>query len=314
MGYYLDYEHLFIHYLMLSDGVRTGAFKDAIFECVKPGDAVLDVGAGLGILSFFASRAGAKKVVAVERTRIVDLAKKIADGNGLDAIEFINADVNEFRSQDKFDVVVSECIGPFVLQENMISDALKARARFLKPGGKMIPRKIDMFLVPVESGIAYEDVSFWGNLYGFDFTPVRHICEQTSFTRRIIEANLLSTPVLVKTIDLQEDDSISLDGSFHFTVSRQGMFHGMCGYFEARLSDNVVLSNAPGARETHWEQQLFPASEPVSVQPGDAIDVQFSVDFHPNVVDWNWSIKVKGKEEAHSTRNGIRLLHDQGYF
>src|SRR5437764_13983625 len=53
-------------YRCLADEQRTLAFKAAIEAAVKPGNVVLDVGTGSGVMSMFAARAGARRVYAVE--------------------------------------------------------------------------------------------------------------------------------------------------------------------------------------------------------------------------------------------------------
>ena len=68
----LDY-----HASMLLDEVRTSAYFKAIQEIVEPGDVVLDLGCGTGIMSYFACMAGAEKVFAIEQGPILELAKVI---------------------------------------------------------------------------------------------------------------------------------------------------------------------------------------------------------------------------------------------
>ena len=54
------------------------------------GKVVLDVGCGTGILSMFAAKAGAAKVIGVDMSSIVDYAKKIvADNNLSDTVTII---------------------------------------------------------------------------------------------------------------------------------------------------------------------------------------------------------------------------------
>ena len=84
--YYGSYSHFYIHEEMLKDTVRTTSYQRAIED--NPQDfkdkIVLDIGAGTGILSIFAARAGAKHVYAIENAEIALFAKEIVRKNKLD--------------------------------------------------------------------------------------------------------------------------------------------------------------------------------------------------------------------------------------
>lgn len=77
---------------MLKDAVRTDAYRDFVYEnkSVFKDKVVLDVGCGTGILSMFCAKAGAKKVIAVDNSNIIDRAKEIVHDNGLgDVITYV---------------------------------------------------------------------------------------------------------------------------------------------------------------------------------------------------------------------------------
>ena len=63
MKIWSDAEYVF---RCLADRQRTLAFKAAIEAVVKPGDVVLDVGTGSGVMSILAAKCGARRVYAVE--------------------------------------------------------------------------------------------------------------------------------------------------------------------------------------------------------------------------------------------------------
>ena len=64
------YDFVDEHLLMLSDEMRTNAYRAAIEAVVKPGMSVLDFGTGSGALAFFAARAGAR-VYAVDKSPFI---------------------------------------------------------------------------------------------------------------------------------------------------------------------------------------------------------------------------------------------------
>jgi len=57
---------------MIKDKVRTNTYRNAIInnKHLFKDKVVMDVGAGTGILSFFAAEAGARKVLAIENSDI----------------------------------------------------------------------------------------------------------------------------------------------------------------------------------------------------------------------------------------------------
>lgn len=83
-GYYRQYVH---QQNMLQDIIRTSAYRDAIFANgpnLFENKVVMDVGAGSGILSYFAVQAGAKQVVAVEASDMAGRIQKMVNAAGKD--------------------------------------------------------------------------------------------------------------------------------------------------------------------------------------------------------------------------------------
>ena len=71
---------------MLKDEVRTLTYRNSMLHNMHlfKDKVVLDVGCGTGILSMFAAKAGAKRVIGVDMSSIIDYAKRIVKDNGLD--------------------------------------------------------------------------------------------------------------------------------------------------------------------------------------------------------------------------------------
>jgi len=154
--YFGSYSHFYIHEEMLKDKERTLAYKRAIernFNDFK-GKIVMDIGAGTGILSIFAARAGAQHVYAIENAEIAHYAREIIKRNGLaDKITVLKGKMEELvLPVDKVDIIISEWMGYFLLYESMLDTVLWARDKYLKPDGKMLPDRAKIFLAAIEDG------------------------------------------------------------------------------------------------------------------------------------------------------------------
>lgn len=162
-----------IHAVMIQDQVRTSSYAHFILK--NPNlfrDAiVLDVGCGTGILSLFAARSGAKRVIAVDASEIAEKAKKIVKANDFeDTITVIQGKVENVVLPDgisQVDIIISEWMGYALLYESMLDSVLVARDRFLRAGGVMAPSQCKMMIALCDAREIYKDrIGFWDDVYG----------------------------------------------------------------------------------------------------------------------------------------------------
>lgn len=103
---------------MIKDKVRTQTYFEAITKNkhLFKDKIVLDIGCGTGILSIFAARAGAKKVIGIECSDIAYQARTIIKNNNLDnIITIVKGKVEEIDNLPdnikKVDIIISEWMG-----------------------------------------------------------------------------------------------------------------------------------------------------------------------------------------------------------
>ena len=280
------WSNLDVHRTMLEDDVRVEAFRRAIEESVGSEDTVLDVGTGLGILAFFAARK-AGKVYAVDSSNVIEYAKKIATENDISNIEFMRSDIKDL-SVPKVNCIIAELIGMEIIDEGIVEKISSAR-KFLKDQGKIIPNRIDVYVVPVES--TEIGFGFWGKLYGIDFSQVDGIPKMVRNFTATEKTRRLSSDLKAFSIDLMNDSVKNVSCELEFPVENEGVFHGCLCYFRAHLSENVVLDASPESPLTHWKQMFLNHNERVKVSKGDVIEVKLKTKNRLRGWDWNYSIK-----------------------
>lgn len=262
------------YYDMMSDPVRMAAYEAAIAATVRPGDVVVDLGAGLGLLTLLALRAGASRVYAIEKSDAIELARAVVAQNGVaDRVVFLHANSKEVELPERADVLLSETLGSFGIDENTLAFTADARDRFLAPGGRMVPQAIRPWLAPVQSPNEHKRSDFWGDVAGFDYSAaLQEMLGRMSLVTFGVE-DLLAAPQCVGNLDLRTVDADALAHRMVFPLLRPGTVHGLAGWFEADLCEGVSITTAPGAPPTHWQQAFFPFLQTPRIVAGDFLEV-----------------------------------------
>jgi SAM-dependent methyltransferase len=301
---YAEFE---VHRTMIRDRVRTEAFRRAIDSVVRPSDIVLDVGAGSGILSMFAARAGAARVYAVEQTTVAVLAQQLAAANGFDdVVKVIQGDILDIEPPERVDVIVSEWLGGFGIDEGMLAPVIAARDRWLKPGGIMIPRTVTAWTALVHDRYLDDMVSFLrADPYGLSLDEladktVNEILYSGTF-RHLGAADRRSEPNSLWTT---ESDLIPLEQALAphqaetlLKVRDHGTANALALWFSAELAPGVSLSVGPGDQPTHWGMTTAPLSSPIELTPGMMVRARVRTAPARPVGTWtSWAIALPGAD------------------
>jgi len=278
--YFQSYTDPGVHRLMIQDTVRTEAYEHALKELLRPGMEVIDVGAGSGILSLFAARAGAKKVHAIEASNMAPIIEALAKANGFeDIIQVHHCRAEDFQLDHKVELIVSEWMGYFGLAERMFESVLDVRDRFLTEDGRMVPDRFRLKLFPIQDEGLHQvhGPGSWDEpIYGFDFSPLAEYeyGELTTTAPTILPSGALGPHVSLVDLDLEvcSAEDFFFDEKINLPIECTGQVQGIGGYFEVDLSPENILTCAPEAPATHWRQSWFPV-RPFEVLCGDVLEL-----------------------------------------
>jgi Ribosomal protein L11 methyltransferase (PrmA) len=302
------------HRQYLADQARVSAFCQAVSEVVKPGDAVLDLGAGSGILGLLACRAGARRVYAIEAGEVIELAREICRANGFqDRMVFIKGPSTRVDLPERVDVVLADQIGRFGFEAGLLEYFSDARERFLKLNGVLIPSGLELYVAPVECPELSDRVEFWNDSRaGFDFRPVRALAVNTGYPAKFDRDHLLGPPALLASLDLSRASPPSLHLEACVTTTRGGTLHGIGGWFSARLSESTCMSNSPLATNPINRRQLFlPIDHPTALKKGDQVQIMLHILTSELVITWKvevWSDDDNGWDQSQGLKK-IRFSH-----
>ncbi len=281
----LDY-----HLSMLHDTARMDSFRRAIDASVQPGDVVVDIGCGSGVLSFMACEAGAGKVYAIEGGPVIEVARELAVDNGFaDRIEFLGGWSIELGLPEPADVLISETIGNAGLDEGIVAWTFDARQRLLRPGAALLPQRLRMWVAAAESFDDHAVVSDWMAAgLRYDFTAAHRRAARTLWFADLTPGNLLGQPELAADIDLRSAPNETISSTGHLRVDRDGTLHGLACWFDSLLSVGVAIDNMPPRADSSWSHGFLPLVDPIAVAAGDQLTWALSVSADGE--HWAWQV------------------------
>ncbi len=260
------------HRSLISDTARCQAFHRAISEVVRPGDVVLDIGTGTGLLAMFAAQAGASQVYALEEGMVADLAETLFSENKMgDRITLLRGRSWDIELPQKVDVVVSETLWNFGVGEGILRTLGDAKTRFLKPEGRMVPERMTLMLAPVCTEQRHRELAHWNSqVFGVDVSGAYSMAKSNLYRMVLSPEMLMAEPKPVVDLTLG-DDPKWVKGSCEFEVAKAGVIHALGGWFDASLCKNVRLHNAPPSPAPSWKHAFMPLPEPLTVRAGDRL-------------------------------------------
>ena len=302
------------HLGYVADPVRLDQFRSAIAQVVQPGDRVADVGCGSAVLGLLCLQAGAGHIDAIDSTAAIEIARQTLTKAGWgDKATFIHGKSFQVELAEPVDVVICDHVGYFGFDYGLIETLADARRRFLKPGGRMIPGRLRLQLGAVESDKCHQLAEGWAapGIPG-EFHWLRQQGINTKYAVSLQAEEVLAGPAELGCIDLRVDNPEFFSWSVELTVARDGTLHGLAGWFECELAENVWMTNSPlSAQAIKRSQAFLPIDGPLAVKAGDTLSATVMARPADHLIAWDVRHPASGRKFSHSTWLGDLLMQEQ---
>lgn len=286
---------------LLGDSVRNEAFERALKKVIIKGKTeIADIGSGTGFLSFLAEKLGAKTCYLYESDAdIFELSKKLAKRNGITHCKFYNMHSTDVKNPPKVDVVISETLGNYALEENIL-ETLQDAKRFLKPlkpGGMMIPSAVKQYIAPVTSKTIYTGIDVWSRIgFGLNFEDAAKDALANMYVQKFTGTDLLQQKDAIKKWDeihFSQKNSSIRTATIDWKIDKKRDIYGFALWWNAQLVPGINLSTSPFEKSTHWDQIFLPLATPMTAEGGKTLKVSLKSDSRFSVginVSWQCSV------------------------
>ena len=281
---------------MIADKRRTAAYAEALRRVVRPGSVVADIGSGTGVFAIIAARLGARRVFAIERDEVIEVARQIARDNAVDAIvEFIQSESMTVNLPERADVIVSDLHGNLPYHGMLLAAMADARHRFLKPGGVMVPSAETLWMCCVEAPDLHRAITdpWSSNAAAIDMTAASRLLAHRWRPARMQARQCVGAPQCWTRIDYASVNETDTSAFIELNADRDATAHGLCAWFDMTLAPGIEISNAPSADPLVYGSTFFPWPEAVELKRGDAVAVQIAGKLVAGQYVWTWNTRIR---------------------
>lgn len=277
--------------ILIGDGLRNKKLDQALRKMIKKNDGVLDLGAGTGLLGFLALRHGAAKVIFVEERATLEFAVSMARRLGLESrCEFLHMHSSEVKLRRQVDVLICETLGNFAFEEHIL-DTVEDGKKWLKPGGRIIPSKIVLWVVPVVSSALQKKIDVWSSqLFDFPMDELRTTSLNRMYSEEVPASSCLKNHRQLVAVDLASKTTSRWYATVDWKIKHSVKVYGFCIYWESVLAPGIQLSTSPWQPKTHWKQIYLPLLGALNVPKGSRLELKLDSDTRLDIgVHVKWS-------------------------
>lgn len=265
------------HFPMMADAARNDAYDKAL-RAAAPGQRVLDIGSGSGLLAMMAARAGAAAVTTCEVVpAIAAAAREIIRRNGFaDSIALHAKRSDELKIGREMwaraNVLVTETFSSGLLSEGVLPTIEHAREHLLTPDAVIIPQRAAArgYLI---GGSTIEAQAYASRAAGFDLSSF-NLFASSKFG---LHLDRMPHEVLSEDFDIFSFDLTRT----HFPAERQtisvtaraGRCVGVAQWLRLDLDSQTTYENRPtaDAGANGWMHVIYRFPEPIDLAEGQEV-------------------------------------------
>jgi type II protein arginine methyltransferase len=266
------------HFPMVADDERNAAY-DAALRRAAPGQRVLDIGAGSGLLAMMAARAGAAVVTTCEVAEpIARVAAGIIAANGYGDRITLHAKHSERLEigadmAERANLLVTETFASGVLSEAVLPTLEHARRHLLTEDAVIIPSQAAArgYLV---GGPAVEAQLFASRATGFDLSGFDVLAPgKVGLHLDRLPHDILSDDFELFRFDLTQTRFPAARRTLSVTATRPGRCIGIAQWLWLQLDAQTTYENRPrpDAGANGWMHVLYRFRQPLDLKAGDQV-------------------------------------------